>query len=462
MKSALNTHEEEARDVSGSASTSLDFSWDLELSTQYLLPDSVFDLDLSPQDDYGSIEHARVSSFPRFSSHLPDINENEAELDCIDDQSEDAMYNVQPVPWSINSNQYDDFCLRLKAEIKGNSLERSLPSRNVLSRNLESFFRCSQEQLPFIHQTSFSIVHRSVGLTLAVVTLGSLFRFEHSQAMELYKIAKAVLREWTNREHLELSAELLSESEDLLHDSPDELERIQTYILLTNFASWIGPSSLPEAILMGHQLSILVMQSRTCDSDEMPDNIDWVAWVTTEERRRTIFAAYALLNLHRIAYGNPSKLCNQDIGVCVPGTAAAWKAKSHTQWLAAPRPVECLFQDLLSALLEGTTLSQATYLSAFANYVLIHGILQQMDMECSSSTKMLSPNKMEIFERALRAWQSSWELTSESTLDPLSSKGPLALNATALFRIAYMRLLPDFHSREGFFSDMTLSHGPQL
>lgn len=431
---------------------SLDFSWNLDIAAHHILPDEVFDLDLFPLDDLESVAAPRNSSFPRFSSRLPNMNDDEAGMNDIDDQKGDVTCPAHPVPWSITKSHYDSFCLRLYSEVKATSLRSSLPSRNVLNRNLESFFRCSQEQLPFIHQTSFSIEHRSVGLTLAVVTLGSLFRFEHAQAFELYSMAKAVLRERTTREHLDLSAELLSESDGSWQDGVDELERIQTYILLASFASWTGGAFLPEALSMGKQLSLLIKQNGISESDELPQEIDWTTWVATEERRRTLFAAYALLNLHRIAHDAPPSSLNNEIGLCVPGTAASWKATSEAQWQDAPRPVECPFQSRLSALFEGATLPHTASVSAFANYVLIHGILQQMYIEIESSTGSLNADRIASFEAALRTWQSSWELTSESTLDPLSSKGPLALNATALFRIAYMRLLPDFTPSRDFYS----------
>jgi hypothetical protein len=432
--------------------TSPDFAWSLDFSAQHILPAEVFDFDFLSNDDVEGVLPPRISSFPRFSSRLPDLGDDEAGNDVTDDQTGDITHPAHPIPWSITNSQYERLYLRLQSHNKVLPPGSSLPSRNVLNRNLESFFRCSQEQLPFIHQTSFSIEQKGLGLTLAVATLGSLFRFEHAQAFELYDMARAILRERTNREHLELSAELLSESSDPSQNDSDELERIQTYTLLTNFASWMGPKFLPEALVMGKQLSILVKQSGISESDEIPQDGNWATWVAIEERRRTLFAAYALLNLHQVAHNTPASIINHEIGLCVPGTAASWKATTEIQWREALRPVECSFQDLLYSLFEGIRLPQDGSVSAFANYLLIHGILQQMHHEYERSAGLLEADRIASFETALRTWQSSWELTSESTLDPLSVKGPLALNGTALFRIAYMRLLPDFSPNRKVFS----------
>ena len=44
------------------------------------------------------------------------------------------------------------------------------------------------------------------------------------------------------------------------------------------------------------------------------------------------------------------------------------------------------------------------------------------------------------FHTALRRWQKSWETSSDPSITPSSPKGPLGFNATAIFRIACIRL----------------------
>ncbi|KEF54032.1 uncharacterized protein A1O9_09827 [Exophiala aquamarina CBS 119918] len=109
----------------------------------------------------------------------------------------------------------------------------------------------------------------------------------------------------------------------------------------------------------------------------------------------------------------------------MPSTAASWKATSEAQWRDSPRTVEYYFRDLLSSFFKG-----------------------------SERWQQLNPLRL-----PLRTWQLSWELTSESTLDPLSSKAPLAFNGIELFRTAYMRLLPNFNPDRGFFLGESHSGG---
>lgn len=90
--------------------------------------------------------------------------------------------------------------------------------------------------------------------------------------------------------------------------------------------------------------------------------------------------------------------------------------------------------------------------SSSSNYPLIHGILQPIYIDRHGSTRLLQPDTVKSIETAFFTWQSSWEGTYESTLDLLSPKGPLGLNASALLRLAYIRSNSDFGLCQGLLS----------
>jgi hypothetical protein len=104
------------------------------------------------------------------------------------------------------------------------------------------------------------------------------------------------------------------------------------------------------------------------------------------------------------------------------------------------------FHQLLGQILQGHQIHEPEPISAFANYVLIHGLFQEIFFARHStflvepSTGSFSTSFVQAMESALRAWQNSWEATYESTLDPLSPRGPIGFNATAIVRLAYIRL----------------------
>lgn len=416
-----------------------------------MLPAEVFDLDFLPHDDFEVAHVPANSTFLRFSSRLPVAEDGHLSAEDRDGHSANADHTGNGNPWDITQSQYEKLYLALQSRVDILPPGSVLPSRNICSRNLESFFRCGQDQLPFVHPSSFSIQNRGIGLILAAVAVGALFRFEHSQAFELYDMAKAMAKERTIRDNLEISSELLSESSDSCPSTTEDLDTIQSYVLLVNFTSWTGAKFLPEALTMGYQLSRLVKRSAISEPDRLPDDISWATWIAVEEKRRTLFAAYAVLNLQSIAYDTTPSILNHEVGLFVPGTAACWKATNKTQWREAFRPDNFSFLELLNSLYDGVKHGQN--LSSFADYVLVHGILQQICLEREQTAGILRPDRIRCFEDALKIWQLSWERNLESSLDPLSNKGPLALKGASIFRIAYMRLLPDFRPHRGFFSE---------
>lgn len=64
-------------------------------------------------------------------------------------------------------------------------------------------------------------------------------------------MAKAMVKERTIRDNLEISSGLLSETCDSCPSNNEDLDTIQSYVLLVNLASWTGAKFLPEALFMG-------------------------------------------------------------------------------------------------------------------------------------------------------------------------------------------------------------------
>ncbi|RYP41584.1 hypothetical protein DL767_000926 [Monosporascus sp. MG133] len=139
------------------------------------------------------------------------------------------------------------------------------------------------------------------------------------------------------------------------------------------------------------------------------------------------------LNLLTVVFDIPALILNHEVRVCLPSCAEPWKAENAAQWGAIPRQVEREFGGALRSLFDGMMFPRESGVSSSANYVLIHGVLQQLWAARLGSTGPLSPDCTKAFERALRTWQLSWELTPESTLDPLSPKGWVELFSSEIF-----------------------------
>ncbi|KIY04191.1 uncharacterized protein Z520_00884 [Fonsecaea multimorphosa CBS 102226] len=428
-----------------------DLLFDPQLFMQDILPPNLFDLDANfPLPSAQTRPPSPGSNdFPRFSSRLPDLDRAERERNTDEDHSGAFSDYTTITPWSFSESAYEGFCLEVESYSAVLPHDWHVPSRNALSRNLESYFRCAQENLPFLHSATFSVAKTDVELLLAAAAMGALNRFETSCSYCLYNMAKAILLENLRRQDLELSTLMLPGQDHATLQRRNGLGKIQSLILLVAYASWAGKDILPDAISLGGRLSVLVRQhglSEMHDSTHVDGELmdvaerkgAWCEWVTAEERRRTLLSAYVLLSLHSIAYDIPPQLLNRDMGVLLPSCVEPWKATNPTQWHRSNVYPQCLFQQAFRSLFDGNV----SPVSSFANYVLIHSLLQEISIWNGDVTvgRLAKPETANAFETALRTWQSSWELTHESTLDPLSEKGPLGLNATALLRLAYIRL----------------------
>lgn len=413
-----------------------DLFWDPDFMAQDMLPATLFDTDFPFFDPSPRIQPPRPNSFSRFTSRLPPVDAIDDEAE-VDDGDEDIPGD-EAMPWSITGPVYDKYCRSVLDYAKVLPAKCSLPSRNNMALYVETYLACVEKFLPFIHPATFSVEGRHVELVLATAALGSLYRFEYPKSYELYFMAKTIMQEKLRREDLELASSLLSGE----HHSPQGggLQRMQTFILLISFASWADKKIVPDALSMSSQLATLVRENGISESDEMPHNIDWLPWVAAEERRRTLLSAYVLFNLHSIAFDTPPLILNHEVGVCLPGYAEQWRSKNAAEWHEATRQVERHFKEGLRCLFDGKGFTQDASVSSFSNYLLIHGLLQNIYIGRHEHTESLAPDAVRSFETALRTWQASWEITSESSLDPMSPKGPFGLTATALLRLAYIRL----------------------
>ncbi|KPM42705.1 hypothetical protein AK830_g3872 [Neonectria ditissima] len=280
-----------AFDTSAACVSDVDFIWDTDFMTQSMLPSTLFDTDFLAQP---VTDLPQTSDFSRFSSRLPLLDEDDvAEDDTEKGADDNAEDNVQvegttgpnAVPWSITESAYERFCLRVQFYSEVFPPGCALPSRNALTRNLEGYFRCLQEHLPFIHPATFTIEQRNVELLLAISALGSLYRFEHPKSYEAYFMAKAILLEKMRQESLQLTSDILSGGSNAVLDKRDSLDRIQTLIFLISFATWTDKRVLPDALSMGSQLATLARQNGIAQSDEMSPGIDWISVLHLTPRR---------------------------------------------------------------------------------------------------------------------------------------------------------------------------------
>ncbi|KAL2840055.1 early growth response protein [Aspergillus pseudoustus] len=407
---------------------------------------------------------------PRFPSTDDQVHNSN-----LDTGLETARY-----PWTLSSAEYMQL-LKKVTEYQSTLPDFKFPPRFTLMRYIEGYFRGFHDHLPFLHMATFNPMNIELELLFAIAAVGALYRFEHPTAHKLYSASRSLLeRRFLDRRQREMASlivkapgtpiarRVLCSLRPAASSTPDEVEgntsveyglalnsnislqRAQTLIILIAMSAWGEQTLVHDSLAMGSQLAVTVRELGIDQQDNITGlDLSWEAWVIHQQRRRTLLVAYILFNLHSLAFNVPPLILNHEVALCLPSCEAEWKSNSAAVW-AQHRQISGLhentFIESLNDLLEGKAISGKGAISAFSNYLLIHGVIQNIYFEHQTSACalrdecQLRPQFLKSMETTLRSWQASWEATYESTLDPCSPKGPLGFNATALLRMAYIHL----------------------
>lgn len=266
------------------------------------------------------------------------------------------------------------------------------------------------------------------------------------------------------------------------------METIQSVLLLFAVGLWGVKTILHEALALQSNLANLIREEGLQAETSHANVNDWETWVRLEGATRTKLIAYCFFNLCSTAYNMPPLLLTSDIKLYLPLRSRLWRAESSWQWqdLRQTTPTaEITVHDAFSRLFGRTQQGLPTHLSSLGNYVLIHSLLQHVYLLQQTSfaagtpyevNRSLKPEDVEEVTQALRVWQTSFEHrhqlrqaeTGQFGSGPDSMGGSLAYNASALLRLAYIRLYTDMsasrslESRDSALVASALSSAPLL
>ncbi|KAF6833855.1 AmdA [Colletotrichum plurivorum] len=360
-------------------------------------------------------------------------------------------------PWKISAADYSAIPKGLSKYQGALPASFDLPSRHSLSRFLEGYFRGFHVHMPFLHCVTFSVSSVDAILVLSMAAVGALYRFERAKAYQLYEAARSMIR-WRFEEETRSALDRLTsdspqassgsrencDSRTSVQGHDASLQLLQAMVVVMAMSSWDDEDLVAEGLSMSSQVATL---TRNLGIDEpepkATHNTTWESWIAQEERRRTLYVAYTMLNLQSVAFDVPPLILNHELGMDLPSCASTWKAASSTEWSSLRdryMPPES-FRKKMDQLLTGQRIHDSP-LSSFGNFVVAHGLLQHVSLARSVffGRQGLGQEFVATMEAALRRWQESWEATYESTTDPSSPKGPMGFNSTAILRLAYVRL----------------------
>ncbi|KAF3761783.1 hypothetical protein M406DRAFT_281862 [Cryphonectria parasitica EP155] len=435
------------------------------------------------------------SVFPsRFPSLAP-----EASTDGVNRLQEDGM---KAPAWRISANDHGIIKNRLDEFSSVLPNDFVFPSRHTLTRYLEGYISGFQEHLPFLHIPTLSPTEMAPELLLAIASVGAQYRFESHRGHALWYAAKAVALEQIRRRHSHEIHTLLptpaaysphstraSPSSGFRHSfnsvhsdrpmtqethrepySPNtfqsRLETIQALLLLFSVGLWGAKAILQDALSLQSQLALLIRDEGL--TQEPTQVNDWDAWVKYEGSIRTKLIAYCYFNLCSIAYNSPPVLVTSEINMTLPSPSRLWRAENTWQWREAKQSIphsNITLQDALTRLLSRPNGGSLSDLSTLGNYVMIHALIQHIYLLKQTTFALpqspfiaavafdnsgLREQDVDQISGALRSWQIGFEehrLRITQSAQQMGSEntpgGPVAFDATALSRLAHIRLHTD-------------------
>ncbi|KAL1862659.1 hypothetical protein Daus18300_008457 [Diaporthe australafricana] len=407
---------------------------------------------------------AGTSSFPsRFPSLAP-----EASTDGTGRLQDEGM---RAPLWRISTNDHSVIKSRLDEFSSVLPNDFVFPSRHTLTRYLEGYISGFQEHLPFLHIPTLNPSEIAPELLLAIASVGAQYRFESHRGHALWYAAKAVALEQIRRRHS--------------HEVHTLLPGLSAYSL------WGAKAILQDALSLQSQLALLI---RDEGLNSNPTQIqDWDTWVRNEGSNRTKLIAYCYFNLCSVAYNSPPVLFTSEMNLFLPGPARLWRAESAWAWRDARPSVQYMelpLQEALTRLLHRPSQGPLNDLTSLGNYVLIHALIQHIYLLKQTSFANTSPfeihrglkaEDVEEVTQALRVWQLGFEehrMRITQSAQQMGSEnfpgGPVSFDATALSRLAHIRLHTDLvparalESREPYaaaniFNNLSpLPRGPRL
>jgi hypothetical protein len=219
--------------------------------------------------------------------------------------------------------------------------------------------------------------------------------------------------------------------------------------------TWGPRALLREGLCLRSQIALLTRELGLHNTERLTEDVSWQDWIQVEGEKRTKLIVFCFFGLQCVAYDIPPLILSSEVKMSLPCSAKEWKAENCRQWREARRATpyaEITFHDALGRLMHKSLPQEnITPISSMGNYVLIHALVQQIFLIRQTSTtstpstanNSLRSEDIDDLTYALRQWQSGWERTPESSLDPSNPNGPVAFNSTALLRLAYIRLHSD-------------------
>jgi len=454
--------------------------------------------------------------------------------DTFTDSTRQALLASMSQPAGVNHRKYSQpassmlSSRELLARSTGFNSSGQLPSTSDMQRYISAYITYFHPHLPFLHiptlnfqapeytsnlrtpsghlnLSSTGVAGGGGCLILSMAAIGALYEFDTAASKDLFEAAKKMIQLYLEeRRKADMSAALSRSSsarDNLVQNTP--LWLVQAMLLNVIYGHTCGDKtsadiasthcaalvSLARAAGLTHHLDAKNIPhdhlnpeftaSESSDTEnwmsssfsQPKERRDWLNWKIVEERKRTLYAIFALSSFLVSAYNHAPALTNSEIRLDLPCEEDVWAAKSPQAWIKMGGQTASVKTESFSAALTslltasqreqhnqsgnlfffGGSLDDPTSAdnrpSTFGCLVLIYSLhnyiweTRQRHMGRQWTSQETEAMQSHI-EPALRAWQAVWASNPVHSLErpnPFGA-GPLSADSIPLLDLAYVRL----------------------
>ncbi|KAK4153528.1 hypothetical protein C8A00DRAFT_33757 [Chaetomidium leptoderma] len=414
----------------------------------------------------------------------------------------------------------------------------TLPNTRDLQRYADAYLRYFHPHLPFVHiaTLSFDIPaqllangrNSGIGgggcLLLSMAAIGALFELEHQASMELFGMAKKMIQLYLDerRKANVRKAESIRRTPLSDHNSQQQEPPVETPVWLVQAmllnvvyghncgdkrSGEIASTHAAALVSLAHGAELLrparvehlAKDVEMLDADvagswngpgsrhHADEHAEWLRWKAMEERKRTLYAIFALSSLLVSAYNHTPAMTNSEVLLDLPcdeeyfaaESAAAFRAKGG---VSAANHNRMTFHDALGELLRNNgnqqkrpftnahqSFGSAVHVaelpktdltpSSFGCLILINALHNYIwETRQRHHNKVWTNEETEKMHRhiepALRAFQAAWANNPHHSAERPNphGAGPLSADCIPLLDLAYVRLFVNLaRSKEKFW-----------
>ncbi|PYI04378.1 hypothetical protein BO78DRAFT_320718 [Aspergillus sclerotiicarbonarius CBS 121057] len=457
--------------------------------------------------------------------------------DTFTDSTRQALLASMAHPTSLNHRKYSQPasgmipCRDLFSRSSTFTGPGQLPSTSDMQRYISAYITYFHPHMPFLHiptldfqapeytsnlrtpsghlnLSSTGVSGGGGSLILSMAAIGALYEFDPAASKDLFEAAKKMIQLYLEeRRKADMSTAIGRQSQarnSSVQNTP--LWLVQAMLLNVIYGHTCGDKtsadiasthcaalvSLARAAELNRHLDAKDLSqeylaaglsnrigadpdgSRQSASGQPKERKDWLDWKIVEERKRTLYAIFALSCFLVSAYNHAPALTNSEIRLDLPCEEDLWAAESPQAWKRlggqSSSKKGLSFSAALTSLLTASQREQQSSqsmpgqisgsdvssddspggelkLSTFGCLVLIYALhnyiweTRQRHMGRQWTSRETEAMQAHI-EPALRAWQSAWASNPVHSLErpnPFGA-GPLSADSIPLLDLAYVRL----------------------